>query len=151
MELLRKLKRRIGHRGAFLLFLALLDFLYGWSLIIAPITPKMHEVLPFDVWGFIWIAGGFACLVGAFMRMDRVSYGVAAMLKAGWAVAWVKIWWLNSDVIPRAWVSVAIWGAFSGLVVIVSTWPEDWRRRKVTTDLNLPESLDADNTREGGE
>jgi hypothetical protein len=148
MNLTRKLRDRIGHRGAFLLFLALLDFLYGWSLIITP-APDLRNVLPFEVWGVVWIVGGFACLIGAFMRMDRISYGVAATVKAGWAAVWLKIWLFNGDIIPRAWVSVAIWAAFSGIVIIISTWPEDWRSRKVTTDMNLPKSLD--DTREGGD
>ena len=138
MKLMTKLRNRIGHRGAFLLFLALLDFLYGWSLLVVP-APELKHVLPFHVWGFIWIAGGVACLIGAFLRMDRIPYGVAATVKAGWAMAWVKIWVFND--IPRAWVSVAIWAAFAGLVVIVSTWPENWRKRKVVSDIELPTPL----------
>jgi hypothetical protein len=33
------IRRNVGHRGAFLLFLALLDILYGYSLVVVPRVP----------------------------------------------------------------------------------------------------------------
>jgi hypothetical protein len=126
---LTRLLHRIGHRGAFLLFLSLLDFLYGYSLLAIP-RQQWQGVLPMQVWGWIWIAGGFICLIGATLKHDRIPFAAAATLKAGWATAWVKIWLFDPNT-KLAWVSVAVWSAFSALVVIVSTWPEVRRHTRV--------------------
>ena len=124
----RCLARRIGHRGSFLLFLALLDFLYGYSLFVTPLQ-HVDLTLPFHVWGIIWICVGAFLLLGAFAKRDRVHYGVAATIKAAWAGVWVKLWMIHQ--IPHAWANVALWVSFSGLVVVVSSWPEVravWRK-----------------------
>lgn len=122
MELVRK---RIGRRGVFLLFLGLLDILYGWSMLVTPLTPgiALHLVLPIEAWGWVWIGTGIFLIPGAFMRADRFFFAAASFLKAAWAGAWVSVWW-QDPLIPRAWVSVAIWAAFAGVVLVVSTWPE---------------------------
>ena len=41
-ELVRRIMWRIGFRGAFLGFLAILDYLYGYSLLIAPKISASH-------------------------------------------------------------------------------------------------------------
>lgn len=125
------LVHRIGHRGSFLLFLAVLDFLYGYSMIVSPIH-KLPALLPLHIWGIIWICVGFIMIPGAFAKRDRVPYGVAATIKAAWAGQWVLIWLYDSKVVSNAWANVALWAAFSGIIVIVSTWPEVrpmWGRR----------------------
>ena len=130
---LKGLVRRVGHRGAFLLFLSLLDFLYGYSLFsTARQGSHLDLILSLQTWGIAWIVVGAVLLWGSFVRKDQFPFGLAATIKAAWAAAWVKIW-LFSHVIPLAWVSVAIWTAFSALVVIVSTWPECSRRKRVKT------------------
>jgi hypothetical protein len=128
MKLLRSLTRRIGHRGSFLLFLSLLDLLYGYALWVTP-EGNLDGILPFHVWSVIWAAMGVVALVGAFLKKDRIPFGLAAAVKASWATVWLKIWAFNS--IPLAWTNVVIWSSFSGLVVIVSTWPEARRHRVI--------------------
>lgn len=115
---------RVGRRGAFLLFLALLDVLYGYSLLVTPPQgPGLHLVLSLDVWGWCWVATGIALLLGAFVKRDRVFFALAAFIKSAWAGAWVSVW-VADDFYPRAWVSVLIWAAFAAAVLVVASWPE---------------------------
>jgi hypothetical protein len=117
---------RIGRRGLFLLFLALLDILYGWSLLASPplaLGLPLHLILPQMSWAWLWISTGLFLVPGAFLKADRLFFALAAFLKAAWAGAWVDVW-LSDAFFPRAWVSVVIWGAFAGVVVVIATWPE---------------------------
>lgn len=109
----------------FLWFLALLDILYGYSLLATPLPlrDRLDLILPWPVWAWIWLGVGTFLIPGAFVRGDRWFFAAAALIKAFWAVAWISVWLLDPQV-PRAWVSVVIWGAFSGVVVLVATWPE---------------------------
>lgn len=117
-------RSRVGRRGLFLLFLALLDVLYGWSMLVTPLPGAgLHLILPITAWGWVWIGTGIYLTLGAFIRRDRSFFGAAAFLKAAWAGAWVSVW-LSDPLIPRAWVSVTIWAAFAGVVLVVASWPE---------------------------
>lgn len=137
MKNIKRLLWRIGHRGAFLLFLSLLDLLYGFSLLSsARAAQHVDLTLGWNVWGYIWIAVGVVLLIGAFTKEDRIPYAVAATIKAAWATVWVKIWLFSHPHVPLSWVSAVIWGAFSAIVVIVSTWPESRRHRRVKTIEN---------------
>ena len=122
------LKWRTGRRGLFLLFLAVLDLAYGWSLY-ATAGPQrqLDLLLPWQVWGLVWCATGLVCAAGAFMRHDRIPYAVAAMLKTAWAAVFL-LDWINGY--PRGWVAVAVWAAFAATVVMVSSWPEPSPARK---------------------
>ena len=126
----KNLVYRVGHRGAFLLFLSLLDFIYGWSLFLTATTangPYSKLVLwfPWAVWGWAWIAVGALLLVGTFVRDDRVYFGVSATFKGVWAAAWLSGWLFHG--VYLGWVSAVIWGAFAALVVVVSSWRENRR------------------------
>lgn len=109
----------------FLLFLTLLDVLYGYSIRTAPaLPPHLHMLfLPYTDWGYVWIAAGAALFFGAFLRRDRLFFGIAAFIKAIWAAGWLDLW-LTASGNGREWVSVAIWGAFCATVLVVSSWPE---------------------------
>src|SRR5690242_21224460 len=80
MKLLKNLRMRIGHRGAFLLFLALLDVLIGYSFFSVNRSP-IPFLVPLHVWGAIWFAAGGILLTGVFQRRDRIQFGVAAGVK----------------------------------------------------------------------
>jgi hypothetical protein len=115
------IERHVGRRGAFLLFLALVDLLYGYSQLTTPTS--IVEVFSSTTWGWIWIGIGVVLTAGAFVHRDRAAFGLAAFIKAAWAGMWVDVW-ISDAHVPRAWVSVVIWGAFAGVVLVVSTWPE---------------------------
>lgn len=123
MRTIKKFVRRIGHRGAFLLFLSLLDFFFASSLIWDEgIYSHYHFILPLHLWTAIWLIVGILLFIGAFFRKDRFFYAIAALLKAMWAAGWVDVM-LHNDV-SRGWAQVLVWSAFAGLVLIVSSWPE---------------------------
>lgn len=125
----RTLKRRIGRRGASLLFFAFLDVAYAGSLAIPPKGPAMSPTLqfvaslaPLPAWATLWGAVGIVCLIGAFKRRDRIAFGAAMALKVLWGLTYAGGWLLAN--LDRAWVGAALWLALSGWVYIISTWPE---------------------------
>lgn len=115
---------RIGRRGATLIFLGLLDVLFGYSFIVAPATTTrgINYLLPYAVWGWVWIAAGIVCFVLAPAHVDRAAFALAALVMSAWGLANGYVW-LTQD-IPRLWVSAVIWLAFAGLILIISSWPE---------------------------
>jgi uncharacterized membrane protein YedE/YeeE len=102
MDLLRRLCRRIGRRGAALLFFAFLDLVYGLSLLNPPATARpsptlvfIAHVMPLAVWGGLWTAVGLVCLTG---------------------------WWIAG--LERGWLAAAIWLAMAAWVMIIASWAE---------------------------
>ena len=128
---------RLGYRGAFLLFLAIIDFIYGWFL--AHPTPESRDtsqfvwrdhIMPTQAWGGIWIGVGAALLISAFMRQDRIGYALALALKIGWA--FVAVAGGLTGHVQGSWTAVAIWGGFAALTVLESGRPEPIRTETVT-------------------
>jgi hypothetical protein len=130
---------RVGRRGAYLLFLALLDFIYAYALFVptprAMATPTytfLAQMFPLEphfvlmLWGMAWAAVGFVCLVTAFSAQDAIGYAVAIFLKILWASIFL-LGWLFADV-ERGYLSTAIWGAFAAVTGLISTWPDDAKR-----------------------
>lgn len=119
-----RLRHRIGRRGAFLLFLTILDAAIGYSLLTAPAAEvaAVHLVLPVEVWAAAWLAVGAACGVSAFLTRDRAGYAVAAGMKAAWAGVTARAWLIYH--IPQGWLGVIFWLAFAVTVLLISGWPE---------------------------
>lgn len=133
MRHLDALRQRIGHRGAALLFFALVDLVYSASLAGAP--PEIRAtasyafltgILPLPVWAGLWGAVGAVCLVQAFMVHDRPAFVAASCLKVCWGSLYLAGWLL--DEIPRGYVSAVIWLVFGGFVQVIASWPEPARR-----------------------
>jgi hypothetical protein len=124
---LHALRRRVGHRGACLLFFALLDLIYGSLLIGDEPTPGTTLAYlgehwpPLHVWGWVWIAVGLLCATQAFMRQDAAAFVAAMFIKVAWGAAH---FWAFVEGAPRALAGVVIWTFAMGLVYIISTWPE---------------------------
>jgi len=117
------LLRRAGHRGAFLTFLTVLDCLYGYSLLSAPpaVFGGYYLLLPLTTLGWIWIGAAIFLSTGIFLRTDRAHFAVAAVIKGAWAAFFVNLWYQG---LPRAWISVVLWAAFAGIILIVASWQE---------------------------
>lgn len=122
----------VGRRGEFLLFLVLLDILYGLSL--ANPAPELQrsastrfltEVMPLPWWAALWLAVGVVCLAGAFARTDRVPYACAAALKVLWGSMFLIGWLIGA--VDRGWVAAVIWLVFAVFVVRIASWPEPAR------------------------
>ena len=120
------LRCHVGFRGAFLLFLGLLDVIYGWSMFTeGGATGLVHQItlfLPWQAWGILWIVVGASLLFGAFRWKDKQYFAVATSIKFLWAAFWFSAWYF--DGVPRGWVSTIVWATFGMLVFIVSYWPE---------------------------
>lgn len=126
-QVLKDLAKRIGRRGSYLLFLAMLDFLYGYSLIVVASQSRFQNpvnlILPQQAWGVIWITVGIFCLWQAFVRLDRVAFTMSVTLKIAWAAV-MGFSWLFTATNPLGWISAAIFLGFGVLTGIVSYWPE---------------------------
>lgn len=120
----RLITGKVGRRGAFLLFLALLDFAYGYSLFTVPRAQArtLDLLLPLKTWAVIWIITGVVCLSGVLMRNDRFQYTFSAAFKTAWGMLYIQLWVVQG--VPQAWVAAVIWLAFAGTVLIISGWPE---------------------------
>src|ERR1700747_731043 len=96
-ELTQKNKRirnvvyRVGHRGTFLLFLAIFDFLFGYSLYTEPgPAASLNFFFPLHIWGIVWIVAGTILLSGVAVRRDYVQFTAATLIKAIWAVLYIR-------------------------------------------------------------
>ncbi len=119
----RGIGRRVGRRGAALLFFAVLDlvFCYGLLTLPRPLTPFyewMQELLPLWGWAACWGAVAVLCLVYAFRRHDTPAFVAAVCIKVGWGLLGFFGW--LAGVVDRGYVSAAIWLAFAAFVVLVA-------------------------------
>jgi len=128
-SIFKALFQRIGRRGAFLLFLALLDFVNGYALLFP--TPRastnptyifLASVLPLQGWGILWASVGAVCLVFAFRRNDAPGYAAAVFIKILWALIFL-LGWVFADV-ERGYLSAVIWGVLALILPLIATWPE---------------------------
>lgn len=117
-------KRKIGRRGAFLLFLAVLDSVYGSFLVGSPAVAERepYPYLPPFSWGIIWLITACVCITSSFAKRDRIAYGMAAFMKSAWGLRYTYLWYLG---FPYAWISSVIWLCFAFTVLVVASWPEE--------------------------
>lgn len=136
----RRAARRVGHRGVFLLFLAVLDLGFGYSLIGEPseVQRVQNLTLPVVAWGWIWVAVGVVCLafVPVSQQRDTPAFGVAAALKFGWVAAAIRAGILMPT--PRWWVVPLIFGTLLGAVLSTASWAEPpWGRSRDRGDQRV--------------
>lgn len=129
--------RRAGRRGAFLAFLALLNWLYGYSLLSSPAAQQrsFDLLLPWTVWGIIWVVMGFVAASGILMTRDRFQFAAAATFKTAWGLVQFDLWFNHGQ--PRAWVGGVIWLALAAVVLVVAGWPEPGKVVTVPPPKNL--------------
>ncbi|HZM83761.1 MAG TPA: hypothetical protein VFC19_49210 [Candidatus Limnocylindrales bacterium] len=127
------LRRRIGRRGAALLFFAFLDIVYCLSLLTPTQAARDSAALrfaaavaPLWAWAGLWGTVGVVCLFCAFLRRDQVGFTAAIAIKVMWGLLLVGAQ-LFGDV-ERGYVSAAVWLALALLVGLISGWPEPPRR-----------------------
>jgi hypothetical protein len=126
---LRCLRQQVGFRGATLLWFATVDFAYGFSLAVpaeralqSPTIRWVGSLIPLELWAAWWLATGVLCVVFAFRRHDRIGFGFEAALKGVTGMVMAAGWALG--IVPRGWVSAAIWLVMAGWVTLVANWPE---------------------------
>lgn len=130
-----RLHERVGRRGGALLFFALLDVIYGWSLLdptssvaANPGFRWVASVFPLPVWGVIWLVVGALCLIGAFVHTDWMAWVAAMAIKTMWGSLWFCGWLLAG--VERGWVSAAVWLPMAALVALLAGWPEPGNVRR---------------------
>lgn len=126
--------RHIGNRGAFLLFLAMLDVVYAIGLAFP--TPRarasdtymfLDEAGSLVMWALLWTGVGVTCAVFAFRKADTPGFMAAMFIKVLWAAVFL-LGWIFAGV-ERGYLSTAIWGVFAGVVWIIAGWPEPKGRK----------------------
>lgn len=119
---------RVGHRGAALLFFALLDGVYAFSLLQPPAGGQlnaslafMQNIAPFPVWGALWASAGVVCLASTFLVNDRWGFAAAMLIKVLWGVLYVYGALVGVD---RAYLGAVVWLCLAGWVGVIASWPE---------------------------
>lgn len=120
---LAPLGRRVGRRGAALLFFALLDLVYAFALLSAPqpLSPFyawMDRLMPLTVWAVCWAAVGLVCLWFAFAVRDTFAFMCAVALKVAWGLP-ALFGWIDGAV-PLGYISAVIWLAFAAFVYLIA-------------------------------
>ena len=114
-----KLRHQIGRRGAFLGFLAFLDYVYAWAFWQIPGQPTLG---PQIAWAVAWLVTAMACTVGIFLRKDRMPYTIASSAKTAYAAQFCYLWITRN--VAYGWVSTVFWFVFALIVLMVSSWPD---------------------------
>lgn len=123
------LRHRVGRRGSGLLFFAVLDLIFAYSLLYpdkvtrhGPSFVFYRSLAPMWVWAAVWAAVGLVCLWYAFTRCDQLGFTAAISLKVGWGLLHLGGWLIGD--LERGYVAAAIWLAFAAWVWIVAGWAE---------------------------
>jgi len=125
----RFLVGRVGRRGAALVFFALLDFVYAFSL--ADPQPEARRsstfryvasIFPLWVWSVLWAIAGLACLISAFRTKDKIGFTAAIAIKTLWGFIFVVA--AITGGVDRAYVGATLWLCLAAWVAIISAWPE---------------------------
>lgn len=128
----RRVRARLGHRGAILASFGVINILYGLSIAFRPPTRQYERTLldawmsRFD-WGWCWAATGAVALFFAFVRPERQGRDWPGFVAA---IALPLIWfgaWLSAGIVRTE--SYAILGSVIYLVwvvvlMITAGWPE---------------------------
>lgn len=125
----RRLGQRVGHRGATLLFFAVLDAAFAFSLLAPlPETQRSAGILfiesmaPLWVWGCFWLFAAICCAWGAFVRRDQLAFFAAVGVKSLWGFLYLLMQVVVH--VERAWLQAVLWLCLATFVYIISTWPE---------------------------
>lgn len=131
----RRLRARLGRRGAILQLTGAIAVLYGYGLWVQPSPDRsglrlLLKGMPIHGWAVAWVCAGVTALVCAWLQEGRDWPGFTAvwLISVPWSLSYLTSWWpLGGN--PRGWITAAIFGAF-GLVCLTAVgWPEPSRSR----------------------
>lgn len=131
----RRLRKRLGRRGRILLAFGGMQVLYGYGIASDPrygvvrgvgvLTHMWGLRVPMSVWGGVWMVCGTIAMAMAWeIRASRDTWGYAALTLPMllWSGANFVAW--ATQEYPQAWTSVATWGAFVYIAMLINRWPE---------------------------
>lgn len=96
----QRIRRRLGRRGPFLVFMGAGKVCFGASFIFDPPTATggfalLTRFAPLHCWAWVWIICGAAAFCGAWLRFGRDGWGfVAASIPPAlwaWAYGWAGL------------------------------------------------------------
>lgn len=126
----RRWRNRVGHRGTFLLFFALLNLVISVSFFAPGETAKSNALLiyasqaiPLSAWGFLWLMCGVIPLVQAFQKQDKIAFFVVVGINTLWGLVSLLGWLFGN--FERGYVNAVIFIAFAGLAYATSSWREN--------------------------
>jgi len=135
----RRLMRMLGRRGAILLSYGTVWALVGYAQLVTPQPqqPGLHlalDLLPLQVWGWLWIVAGLIALVTAWLPQgaDWAGFLALPLIVLPWWLSYLTAW-LQGD-FPRGWVAAVVWAAIAFPVLVVAGWREPARVKRVRVD-----------------
>ena len=124
-----RLMYQVGRRGVALLFFALLDSVYCYSLLFPDAAARrsgslyyLSGIAPLWFWGVLWGVAGLICAIHAFRINDRFGFAAAICIKMLWGGLMMSASIIGD--VERAYVSGTIWLCVAGWLGVISTWPE---------------------------
>lgn len=130
-----KPNKRFGRRGAALLVLGALSFVYGLAVFNAQPPPEpgsdavvsqtivLYSIMPWVWWAWCWVATGVLAIFQALLRRaDRWAFTFLSFMWIIWTAALAT----GHIVEPgtRTYVAPLIYGVVVLLIYIVGGWPE---------------------------
>lgn len=131
-----RLVRHIGRRGAYLLFLSLIDLVLGYALI-QPLPLGLSrqavyqpfvEIMPLPAWVLCWfVTAALTALAALWHRARPAVFGAAALLKTGWGAGYLAGWLGHYPLYTRGYQTASIFVAFALMTLLISGWRENGR------------------------
>ncbi|MEU0332243.1 hypothetical protein [Streptomyces sp. NPDC006193] len=126
----RRLRKKLGRRGALLTLKGVIATLYGYGQLTTPTADErgiflLLKLMPFTGWAWLWVLAGATALVCAWLPQRRDWPGFLAVwgVTAPWAGAYFAAWWPLAES-KTGWIPAAIFGAFGAVCLVAIGWDE---------------------------
>lgn len=128
----RMFSRVNDHRGRFLVLFALIYMCFGYSYIVEASTPARRETfgwmphaIPMTVLCVPWFIAAAIAVASAITykqpHTDRFGFMALVLVPVVWALMFLFSYFAGYA--PTGWISTIIYGAFTAIVILTSSWP----------------------------
>ncbi len=134
MRQIRRVAHHVGRRGAFLLFLTLLDVVLGFALT-QPLPYGLSarvfyqpfvSIMPLGLWAAWWLATGCMTAVAAVWHRARpATFAAASLIKTAWGLGYLIGWAGGQAAFTRGYLGAATFLAFAAIVLTLAGWREN--------------------------
>jgi hypothetical protein len=117
----------VTRRGAVLAIVGAIYIVVGLSQAFLPVPSATADgygfaerLAPLPFWGGVWAVVGLIGCITSFFPKGRDAWGYATLVV--FSLAWASMAALSTILYgaDRGWILAAIWGAFAGVLMIVS-------------------------------